>query len=433
MRHRIVGLAVVAALLTIALFGGPLAAVMAMYMLNAEHSELDKATDTLALSLTAEFARGEPPAALPPVDGVTFTLYDAVGARLVGDGPAVADGPVGDVLAGEGIVDGDGAGVFLVVVPLYDGDRVVGALRGAAPQAPTYLRIALALALMAAGGLVAVGAVWLVSRRLAARLARPLEDLAAAARTVGAGDFTASAPTSRIPEIDEVGTALNGAAARIGGLVARERAFSADASHQLRTPLAGLRLGLEAALDTPGQNLHTVVVTAMAGADRLERTIDDLLSLTRDTDRPGEALDLGALLDGVRREWTGPLAAAGRSLLVTVPADPPVAAASTAALRQVLGVLLDNAVRHGGGAVTVTVRDAGDALAVDVTDGGPGVTGSEQELFTRRSEAADGHGIGLALARSLAEAEGGRLLLAGRRPARFSVLVPLAPVPARTP
>lgn len=427
MRHRIVRLAVVAALMAVGFFGVPLAAVVAQYMLSAEHSELDKATDTLGLSLTAEFARGEVPDVLPSDGAVRFALYDERGVRLVGDGPPTADDAVEDVLQGDGIVGGDGGGQFLVAVPLYDGDRVVGVLRGVVPQAPTYLRIAFAVAVMAAGGLLAVGAVWLVSRRLAARLARPLEDLAAAARTVGGGDFTATAPPSRIPEIDEVGTALNGAAARIGGLVARERAFSADASHQLRTPLAGLRMGLEAALDTPGQNLHTAVATAMAGADRLERTIDDLLALARDTDRDGRPLDLPALLAEVRQEWTGPLASEGRSLTVTVPADPPAAVASTPALRQVLDVLLDNAVRHGGGTVTVTVRDAGDALAIDVADDGPGITAPEPDLFTRRSGRDDGHGIGLALARTLAEAEGGRLLLARRVPALFSVLVPLAP------
>ncbi|MHA6781043.1 ATP-binding protein [Pseudonocardia saturnea] len=430
MRSRIVSLAVVAALMTVGLFGLPLAAVVAQYMLNAEHSELDKATDTLGLSLTARFVRGEIPDVLPPDGEVHFTLYDERGARLVGLGPPTADGAVLEVLGGEGIVDGDGGGQFLVAVPLYDGERVVGVLRGVVPQGPTYLRIGVAVAVMAAGGLLAVGAVWLVSRRLAARLAGPLEDLAVAARAVGGGDFTATAPASRIPEIDEVGTALNGAAARIGGLVARERAFSADASHQLRTPLAGLRLGLEAALDTPGQNLHTAVVTAMAGADRLERTIDDLLALARDTDRTGGPLDLPGLLDEVRRDWTGPLATAGRSLAVSVVPDPPAAAASTPALRQVLDVLLDNAVRHGGGTVTVAVRDAGGALAIDVADDGPGVTCAEEDLFTRRAGDRNGHGIGLALARSLAEAEGGRLLLARRAPALFSVLVPLVPVPA---
>ena len=74
-------------------------------------------------------------------------------------------------------------------------------------------------------------------------------------------------------------------------------------------------------------------------------------------------------------------------------------------------MLLDNAVRHGAGPVTVVVRESTDAVAVDVSDAGPGIRMTERELFSRRAGRADGHGIGLALARRLAEAEGGRLQL----------------------
>jgi signal transduction histidine kinase len=92
----------------------------------------------------------------------------------------------------------------------------------------------------------------------------------------------------------------------------------------------------------------------------------------------------------------------------------------------VLAVLLDNAATHGGGAVTVTVRDASGALAIDVSDEGPGVSVPEGDLFVRRADTAAGHGIGLALARSLAEAEGGRLRLASAHPATFTLLLPRA-------
>lgn len=429
MRRRIIGLAVISAVLAIAAFGLPLAAVVGKYMLNAERANLDQATDGVARSITVEVARGDIPD-LPEQSAVDvgYTLYDDDRDRVAGDGPTDLEDTARNAFRGSGITEGDTDTEFVVAVALQDGDDVIGVLRGVIPKTRTYLRIAVALALMTALGAAAVGAVWLVARWMAGRLAGPMEDLATAARNVGAGDFSAMAPRSHVPEIDAVGSALNGAAARIAEVVARERAFSADASHQLRTPLTALRLILETAVDTPGQDLHAAVHTALAGTDRLERTIDDLLALARDTRSHAEPLDLGLLLDELRRDWTGPLHAEDRALVIHAGVVP-TAAASTAAVRQVLTVLLDNAVRHGTGTVAVDVRDAGDALAVDVADAGAGPVLSESELFTRRSGRASGHGIGLALARSLAEAEGGRLILARRSPPRFSLLIPLTPVP----
>lgn len=427
MRRRIIGLTVISAILAIAAFGLPLAAVVGKYMLNAERADLSRTTTSLALSITDGFGQGEE-VAIPNRDDVGFTLYDHDGNRVTGEGPVRVAYPVDAALEGEGITEGDTDTRFVVAVPLQDDDRVVGVLRGDVPHRPTHMRIAAALGLMTALGAAAVTVVWLLARRIAARLARPLEDLATTAKNVGAGDFSASVPRSHVPEIDAVGLALNGAAARIGDMVGRERAFSADASHQLRTPLTALRLILETAVDTPGQDLRAAIHTALAGADRLEATIDDLLALARDTRRNTEPLDLDLLVEELRRDWNGPLEADGRTLDIRTETVPG-AAASTPAVRQVLAVLLDNAVRHGAGAVRVDVRDAGDALAVDVSDAGRGPALTERELFTRRSRRASGHGIGLALARSLAEAEGGRLLLSRHSPPRFSLLLPLSAPP----
>jgi signal transduction histidine kinase len=133
---------------------------------------------------------------------------------------------------------------------------------------------------------------------------------------------------------------------------------------------------------------------------------------------------LPALFDELRRDHHATLADAGRRLSIRTPADLPSAAASAPAIRQVLGVLLDNALRHGRGAVTVEARDAAHALALDITD--EGRIDAPDELFVRRSPSATGHGIGLVLARSLTEAEGGRLLLSHRSPTTFTLLLPLA-------
>src|SRR5439155_834762 len=169
-----------------------------------------------------------------------------------------------------------------------------------------------------------------------------------------------------VAEIDSVGSAVNTTAQRIGDMLERERAFSANASHQLRTPLAGLRLQLEAGLDAPDADAGAALRAAIETADRLERTIDDLLTLARDRRPAAEAADLPALLAEIEQGWRGLLAAANRQLRITAD-DPPAPRASEAAIRQIIGVLLDNAVTHGHGMVAVTARDAGDALAVDVS------------------------------------------------------------------
>jgi len=302
---------------------------------------------------------------------------------------------------------------------------VIGAVRAASPVAAVYRQVALVwLGMLGLGGL-AIGTVWLVARRQARRLARPLEELSEAARRLGQGDFSVRTTPADIPEIDSVGSALNSTAGRLDAMLARERSFSADASHQLRTPLTGLRLRLEAALEHPGQDLRHAITDGIAAADRLEQTIEELLALARDTRSSNSTpLDLPSLLDEIEVGWHDRLAAQHRALHVAVDPLAPVSLASTAAVRQVLTVLLDNAATHGSGTVSVAVRNAADALAIDVSDEGSGITAPEPELFTRRSRLADGHGIGLALARSLAEAEGGRLRLTRPAPPTFTLLVP---------
>jgi len=91
-------------------------------------------------------------------------------------------------------------------------------------------------------------------------------------------------------------------------------------------------------------------------------------------------------------------------------------------------VLLSNAHRHGAGTVTVTARSVHGGLAIDVCDEGPGFTGDPDHVFDRRTPSRDGHGIGLALARSLAEAEGGRLSISRAQPEpTLTLLLPASP------
>jgi len=131
------------------------------------------------------------------------------------------------------------------------------------------------------------------------------------------------------------------------------------------------------------------------------------------------------LLADVETDWHGLLAEQGRVLRIEVGPDVADCLVSAPVLRQIMTVLLDNALRHGRGTVRVTARDVANAMAVDVTDEGPGIIADLDPFHPRTGAArAAGHGIGLALARRLAEGEGGRLRLARPAPPTFTLLLP---------
>lgn len=426
MRRRMVTLAVLAAVLATTLFGIPLALVLATYYHDDEVSELERLADRAAIQIAADQVAGRPVDELPGAElGTTLALYSAGGTRLLGDGPPQADPVVRAALDGE-LSTTETGGRMVVAVPLTDDETVTGVVRASSASSEVLARIGRTLLLMLGLAGLAVTVAWLLARWQAGRLVAPLVAMSNTAEELGGGDFTVRAKRSGIPEIDSLAQSLDCTAQRLGTLVSRERSFSADASHQLRTPLTGLRLGLETAAEAADPRTRAAMQEAIKSADRLERTIDDLLALARDPAARSEPLALNELLEEIRTRWHATLAAQGRPLRITVAPDLPSATASTAAGRQVLTVLLENAEVHGAGAVTVNVRDAGGVLGIDVSDEGPGVDLPADELFLRGATTGDRHGIGLALARSLAEAEGGRLILARPAPPTFTLLLPAA-------
>jgi signal transduction histidine kinase len=423
-RRRIVVLSVLAAVLATSLFGIPLAYGVAQYFLGDERDEAERAADTVAIAVAADLLRGQPPAALPGVyDDVALGLYATDGSRLAGVGPDRADAVVRRATDGRVASANDASGQLVVAVPVTDGAVVTGIVRAASDYSSVKTRIAYAWALMLALGTLAVGVTWLLARRQARRLALPLESLAATAHRLGDGDFSVRTDASGIPEIDEAGRALDTTAHRLGALLDRERSFSVAASHQLRTPLTGLRLGLETALEQPAADHRAAMLAAIESADRLQGTIEDLLFLARDAGPRGGVLPIADVVAEVVTAWRPVLDGQGRTLELAVEDELPVGHASAAAVRQVIGVLLDNAVTHGTGVVTLSVRDAGGALAIDVADEGPEPLDAGL-LFQRRADGTRRHGIGLSLARNLAEADGGRLLLSQPQPPVFTLLVP---------
>ncbi|MEY2447919.1 MAG: hypothetical protein QOH79_1395, partial [Acidimicrobiaceae bacterium] len=343
-----------------------------------------------------------------------------------GVGPALADEAVQRALAGVAPVSTDTADSIVVAIPLSSDEQVIAVVRASLPEHVVSDRVHRAWLAMAGLGVAVISVAALVAVLQARRLSRPVTQLAATANRLGQGDFAVRAGRVGIPEIDAAAAALDTTAERLGELLQRERAFSAHASHQLRTPLTGLRVQLEAATLSREADPRAALVEALQSVDQLEQTIDDLLALARDVGPRSGPLDLRGLLDDVSRRWRGPLADAGRPLRTFVQPDLPAATASPAALRQIIDVLVANAAEHGAGTVTVSARAAGGGIAIEVADEGLGIAPEAGDVFARRTDPTTGRGIGLGLASSLADAEGGRLLLGHRGPGPiFRILLPV--------
>jgi signal transduction histidine kinase len=352
-------------------------------------------------------------------------VYDTAGRRIAGSGPGRS------VLAASGaraqVRDAVEGTDLAVIVPIPSDQKAVGAVRAAVPYSIVTDRVHKTWAAMSLLAFLAVGVAAVLARRQAVRLARPLERLTLVARALGDGDFTVRAERFGVREADTASQALEDTATQLGQLLQRERAFSSDVSHQLRTPLTALTIGLESALSRPGADLRAALSDALSRSEHLRTTIEDLLSLVR---RPGYApapIDLGALMEDVRARWHGPLAAHGRQLVSRTEPDVPRCLATPAAVRQIIDVLVGNALCHGDGTVTIDVHDVGTGVAIEVTDEGTGLASEPDDLLVGSADRADGHGRGLPLAHALADASGGRLVVRRAAPEPiFSLLLPAA-------
>lgn len=423
MRRRLVLAIAGVAVTAVVLLAVPLGLVLGRSYRQEELLRLQ--SDTIAATRRIDVgSAGGDPVELPPSRD-RLAAYDRSGRLLAGQGPTPAPVLVRRAVAEGRVRDASGRDSLQVAVPLTAGERITGAVWAvrSADDTATDTRGAwlviggAAIAIIA----LAVAAAVVVGRRLAA----PLEHLAISARRLGDGDFSARAAPAGIPEVDAVGRAIASTARRLEELVARERAFTADASHQLRTPLQALRIDLEA-MEIGGQT-SAELAAALVEVDRLQATVETLLLLARDDpqQRSRPITEVRALLGRVQERWSGRLAQQARPLRIGEPTTRRRVRTSPDAAGEILDVLVANAMEHGGGAVTIAARTKGRWLAIDVADEGPGIADDAGDVFARGVGA--GHGIGLALARSLAEAEGGRLELTRSGPgATFTLTLAVA-------
>ncbi|HET9324949.1 MAG TPA: HAMP domain-containing sensor histidine kinase, partial [Gaiellaceae bacterium] len=274
---------------------------------------------------------------------------------------------------------------------------------------------------------------------LAGTLARPLQRLAATARRVEAGDLDARAEVEGSTENREVAEAFNDMTGRLGAVLVAQREFVANASHQLRTPLTGLRLRLEAASLKAGPELSGELQAAEKEVERLARLLTALLTLAREGDRPPArtAVVVADALARAQERWEEPAARGGHRLELECSERVP-AAVSEEDLAIVVDNLVENALVYSpdGGTVTLACGREGDEVVITVSDEGPGLAAGEEdavfERFTRGSRAggSPGTGLGLAIVATLARRWGGSASIANREAAGARAEVRFRAAPA---
>ncbi len=408
MQRRLLVSTLAVAVAAVLLLGLPLAFVLSRLRVSEASQQLRRDATTLASGLQQRVDAGLPPDA----DGFARSLTDRYviisergGAKTV----AGVRPPRHDTISGQ-----DSTRDFTVSVAADD-----SFVNGEVTDGVVMIG---SLALLAVA--VAVGLAVLQARRLS----RPLRELASAADRLGSGDARPLGRRYGVPELDRVAEGLDGSAQRINNLLAAERDFAVDASHQLRTPLTALSMRLEemvAAASYPDV-VREEGAAALAQTERLAEVVGQLLG--RASRSVSGAPSLASVDDIVAQqvvEWEPAFRRVSRKLEVTGEKGL-YAYATPGSASQVIATLLDNALVHGAGAVTIRTSQTPRSVVIEVRDEGKGVP---QELVPRIFErsvsgAPGGTGLGLSLARTVAAADGGQVVLVRPRPAVFALFLP---------
>ena len=418
MRSRVVRAALGAAGLAIAVLVIPLAIVAVVLVVGQARQQLEHDALAAALVVGPGFATGDPVEVLRSKSS-TVGVYDLRGHRVSGSGPSQWDRTTSSAAAGS-LETGGSSAEMITAEPVSSSERVIAVVRVSRAWGVVAGEAAgVCVAILGVAATV-LAITWLVARRTGAALSLPIERLGADAAALGNERWFRSEPPSGIFEVDVARRELTRSAARLQDALRRERRSAADASHQLRTPLTGMRARLESALNRPQSDLPRAVTEALATIDRLDTTIDEVLALTRGQVDHEPATPVVMVVELSFERWTAAFASEGRPLRLRVEDDGVLG--PRALITNVLDVLLDNALAHGSGTVTVVVRDAFGRTAIDVSDDGR-FTLDGDPFADRRSSGSGGLGLGIA-ARAATD-YGARLVLAATSPkTRFTLLLP---------
>lgn len=416
MRRRLLTATVSAVLVAVLLLGLPLAFIGARFVEDIELRELTARTEALGRQIDTRTERGEEVRQSTVDNAASGTgRLDAYITVLTSDGQVLYSG---EEISGEPITR---------TLTTEDGSLVTLSV----PAIQITLREAQIVVLVGVATMVAFGAGIAVSVWQSNRLSAPLVYLAASAEQLGSGQVRPRLEDSGVEEIDLVADELARSADRMATRLAAERQFASDASHQLRTPLTALSMRLEEiSMASDDEAIQEEARISLEQIERLVGVVDDLLLRSRSavggTTEPVVLLDVVTQLE---EEYGPTFARHQRKLAIEVPETTQVLA-TPGGLAQVLATLVENSLKHGGGTTTVRTRSGGErgTVVIEVADEGDGVPEDlAPHIFERAVTSGAGTGLGLALARDLVAADGGRIKLSQRVPAVFSIF--LAGVP----
>ncbi|MFD5565384.1 ATP-binding protein [Kitasatospora griseola] len=407
MKRRMINSLLGVVLVVVAVFCVPLALIEKQSITNAANDRVDAVAVRVLGLVESRLAAGEPVTGEKFAAVVTENFYvtvDIPGQPQIVLGRPV-DGPA--LTATESGASGETVTVAQSRAAL---DHEIGNM----------LLLLGVVALLAVQAAVAL-AVW-----QAKRLARPLTDLAETAERLGSGDPRPQGRRYGVPELDRIAEVLDTSAERIARMLTAERRLAADASHQLRTPLTALSMRLEE-ITALAEDPDTVREEATIGLQQVERLTDVVQRLLTNQRDPNSPTAVSFCLDDVLKqqveEWAPTLRDSGRQLVVEGLRDVPVIG-TPGTVSQVLATLIENSLMHGAGTIALRARRSGSSVVAEVQDEGPGVPRElGNRVFERAVSGRNSTGIGLAVARDLAEADGGRLELLSLRPPVFALFL----------
>lgn len=414
MRRRLIAALAGLSIVVLALYLVPRLFVTAALVRDQQQELIERSADIIAVSVDSRITYGV------PID------EEAIERQLQADQLLTIDRVEGPTI--EVGSRSDGRGTYETQRTLVDGSTLTIQLANEVVED----RVATGIAPIVGLATLSVLAAGLGSIFLAHRLVRPFEDLAAYASGLAAED-NPPAPRSGMAEADAIAEVLDQKLVQLEDVLRREREFSANASHQLRTPLSALRIRLEdlEQWDEAVPAVREELTEALCEVDRLAGTITDLLEFARlGGIGSWSEVDIGAAVDRSIERWEPVFSNSERRISAKERDDPIVAPTSARGLSHILDVLLENALVHGVGDVELGVSRSPDHVVVSVGDQGrlaqPAPAGKLARLATQHRS---GHGIGLSLAHTIAETAGARISLASTDPTVFEIRLPLTEVP----